>query len=180
MRRGYDMTGQLCIDFTQNAPDAPKTTAERLLDKYLRITQQICDQYYKPMDGDNRRGNQLMTMSEEAYERAIKKLRTCERFLTFDSIEKQYAAERAMANNWEPPSREHRKDEHRQKARELLDILDAFGFIQEEYDKSEEFWDQHTPIGYHYWLFEDPIARVPVPETIITRYIHKYKNEGLR
>lgn len=33
-------------------------------------------------------------------------------------------------------------------------------------------------LGYWYWLFEDPITDIPIPEVIIDKYIEKYGKEN--
>ena len=51
--------------------------------------------------------------------------------------------------------------------------LDAFGYIQEEFDEKQG--GEHIGIiGYLYWLFEDAIARIDIPDGILEKYASKY------
>lgn len=67
--------------------------------------------------------------------------------------------------------KEKKGDEHRY----AEEMLDAFGFIQEEHDLAN-CMEEFGLIGYHYWSFEDHIALINLPECYLRKYYNKYKN----
>lgn len=80
-------------------------------------------------------------------------------------------------------SKKNPSNETKHAIRTLRKQLDAFGYIQQEHDLKtatdpdridECIEPDGTLLGYWYWLFEDPISDIPVPEVIINKYIDKY------
>lgn len=68
---------------------------------------------------------------------------------------------------------EYPRESHEWKAAKRK--LDAFGFIQEEFDETR--YDEHIGIiGYHYYLFEDAISQIDIPDDILEKYANKYAN----
>ena len=47
--------------------------------------------------------------------------------------------------------------------------------LAEEFDEKQD--GEHIGIiGYHYWLFDDAIARIDIPDGILEKYASKYAN----
>lgn len=67
--------------------------------------------------------------------------------------------------------KERKGDEHRY----AEDMLDAFGFIQEEHDIANGR-TEFGMIGYHYFLAEDGVSSLKLPECYLRNYYQKYKN----
>lgn len=183
MKRGSDMTGQLSLQFEweqRDAPDERIAKAEAIIEKYLTVAEHVSDFYDFCIDRDDKDRKKWMPryygvlerMKEAAY-RMIKNLRLpC---LEFFDIERRWRNLQDM--------NESRRSLFADQFSKYKKQLDAFGYIQQEHDlktatdpdRIDECMEPDgTLLGYWYWLFEDPIASIPVPEEIINKYIDKY------
>lgn len=183
MKRGSDMTGQLSLQFEwepRDAPDERIAKAEAIIEKYLTVAEHVSDFYDFCIDRDDKdrkkwmpRYYEKLRMMKEAGIRAIKNLHLpC---LYFFDVESKYNSLRSQRNATQKLLADKIKLRRKQ--------LDAFGYIQQEHDlktatdpdRIDECMEPDgTLLGYWYWLFEDPISDIPVPEVIINKYIDKY------
>ena len=138
--------------------------AEDIIQKYLRLYYKAFRQAYIDNDRRSSQGQFIEKVCRKALDRLIT---SAERMLSrlnlplaeFDELERMYQVYTIESTEWKDAKRK----------------LDAFGYIQEEFDEKQ--CGEHIGIiGYHYWLFEDAIARIDVPEGILDKYANKYAN----
>lgn len=138
--------------------------AEDIIQKYLRLYDRAFRQAYIDNDRRSLQGQFIEKVCRKALDRLIS---SAERMLSrlnlplaeFDELERMYQVYPTEYPEWKAAKRK----------------LDAFGYIQEEFDEKQG--GEHIGIiGYHYWLFEDAIARIDVPEGILEKYANKYAN----
>ncbi len=170
------MTGQLLIPFTYG--DLPGETdlakAEAIIQKYLRISAEVYKYYNYCMDRvpeDYCRKKRGLHPSMQRYYRTWDRLynaaktmieRLGLKCLHFKELENE------LWQNGYPDSKTYK---------ECRKKLDGFGYIQQEFNNDDYSKEEDGSLtGYWYWLFEDPIAQIPVPEEIINKYISKYGN----
>lgn len=136
--------------------------AEDIIQKYLRIYDRAFRHAYTDNDRRSMQGQFIERICRKALDRLIS---SAERMLfrlnlplaEFDELERMYQVYSTESPEWKAAKRK----------------LDAFGFIQEEFDDKQG--GEHIGIiGYHYWLFEDAIARIDIPEGILEKYASKY------
>lgn len=138
--------------------------ADDIIQKYLRLYDRAFRQAYIDNDRRSTQGQFIEKVCRKTIDRLIT---SAERMLfrlnlplaEFDELERMYQVYTIESPEWKDAKRK----------------LDAFGYIQEEFDKKQG--GEHIGIvGYHYWLFEDAIARIDVPEGILDKYANKYEN----
>ena len=156
---------QLEIDFSccDEESDILKR-ADDIIQKYLRLY----DKAFRHAYIDNDRRSIQGQFIEKVCRKALDKLTaSAERMLLrlnlplaeFDELERMYQVYPTEYQEWKAAKRK----------------LDAFGYIQEEFDEKQG--GEHIGIiGYHYWLFEDAIARIDIPDGILEKYASKYAN----
>ena len=136
--------------------------AEYIIQKYLRLYDRAFRQAY--IDND-RRSLQGQFIEKVCHKGLCKLIASAERMLfrlnlplsNFAELERMYEVYPNEYPEWKDAKRK----------------LDAFGYIQEEFDKKQD--GEHIGIiGYHYWLFEDAIARIDIPDGILEKYASKY------
>lgn len=138
--------------------------AEDIIQKYLRLYDRAFRQAY--IDND-RRSLQGQFIEKVCHKGLCKLITAADRMLSrlnlplaeFDELERMYQVYPTECPEWKAAKRK----------------LDAFGYIQDEFDKKKD--GEHIGIiGYHYWLFEDAIARIDIPDGILEKYANKYAN----
>ena len=138
--------------------------ADDIIQKYLRLYDRAFRQAY--IDNDRRSIQGLFI--EKVCRKALDKLiASADRMLSrlnlplaeFDELERMYQVYPTECPEWKAAKRK----------------LDAFGYIQEEFDEKQG-GEHFGIIGYHYWLFEDAIARIDIPDCILEKYASKYAN----
>ena len=154
---------QLEIEFFDEESDLLKR-AEDIIQKYLRLYDRAFRQAYTDNDRNSRKGQFIEKVCRKALDKLIA---SADRMLSrlnlplaeFDELERMYQVYPTEYPEWKAAKRK----------------LDAFGFIQEEFDEKQG--GEHIGIiGYHYWLFEDAIARIDIPDGILEKYASKYSN----
>ena len=154
---------QLEIDFSccDEESDLLKR-ADEIIQKYLRLYDRAFRQAYIDNDRRSLQGQFIENVCHKALNKLIA---AAERMLSrlnlplaeFDELERMYQVYPTEYPEWKDAKRK----------------LDAFGYIQEEFDEKQG--GEHIGIiGYHYWLFEDAIARIDVPDGILEKYARKY------
>lgn len=140
--------------------------AEDIIQKYLRLYDMAFRQAYTDNDRRSKQGQFIEKVCRKALDRLIA---SAERMLfrlnlplaEFDELERMYQVYTIESPEWKDAKRK----------------LDAFGYIQEEFDEKQD--GEHIGIiGYHYWLFEDSIARIDIPDGILEKYARKYANDN--
>lgn len=138
--------------------------ADYIIQKYLRLYDRAFRQAYIDNDRRSMQGQFIEKVCRKALDRLIS---SAERMLSrlnlplaeFDELERMYQVYPTEYPEWKAAKRK----------------LDAFGYIQEEFDDKQG--GEHIGIiGYHYWLFEDAIARIDIPDGILEKYANKYAN----
>ena len=138
--------------------------AEDIIQKYLRLYDKAFRQAYTDND---RRSMQGQFIEKVCHKGLCKLITAADRMLSrlnlplaeFDELERIYQVYPTEYPEWKAAKRK----------------LDAFGYIQEEFDEKQD--GEHIGIiGYHYWLFEDAIARIDIPDGILEKYANKYAN----
>lgn len=176
------MTGQLVILFEQpnrviECADANIEQAERVIQKYLRVAHDV-QNYWSYCYDRTKKGVKMAddTMMKRYY-RVYHLLHDVGRRMIL-SLKVETVSFKDTENRFYEV-RGHKGKESEEK--ELLSILDAFGYIQEEFDiengccEKSAYTDEDGNLdGYHYWLFEDPIAQIPVPAALLDKYYKKY------
>lgn len=136
--------------------------ADDIIQKYLRLYYKAFRQAYIDNDRRSMQGQFIEKVCRKALDRLIT---SAERMLfrlnlplaEFDELERMYQVYTIESPEWKDAKRK----------------LDAFGYIQEEFDEKQ--CGEHIGIiGYHYWLFEDAIARIDIPDGILEKYARKY------
>ena len=136
--------------------------ADEIIQKYLRIYDRAFRQAYTDNDRRSRQGQFIERVCRKALDKLIA---SAERMLSrlnlplaeFDELERMYQVYPIECPEWKAAKRK----------------LDAFGYIQEEFDEKQD--GEHIGIiGYNYWLFEDAIARIDIPDGILEKYARKY------
>ena len=156
---------QLEIEFTylDEESDILKR-AEEIVQKYLRLYDKAFRQAYIDNDRRSMQGQFIEKVCRKALDKLIS---SADRMLVrlnlplsnFAELERMYNVYPIEYPEWKAAKRK----------------LDAFGFMQEEFDKKQG--GEHIGIiGYHYWLFEDAIARIDIPDGILEKYASKYAN----
>ena len=139
--------------------------ADDIIQKYLRLYDRAFRQAYTDNDRRSLKGQFIEKVCRKALDKLIA---SAERMLfrlnlplaEFDELERMYQVYPTESPEWKAAKRK----------------LDAFGYIQEEFDEKQD--GEHIGIiGYHYWLFEDAIARIDVPDDILEKYASKYAND---
>lgn len=139
--------------------------ADDIIQKYLRLYYKAFRQAYIDNDRRSTQGQFIEKVCRKALDRLIV---AADRMLArlnlplaeFDELERMYQVYPIEYPEWKAAKRK----------------LDAFGYIQEEFDEKQG--GEHIGIiGYHYWLFEDAIARIDVPDGILEKYANKYAND---
>ena len=152
---------QLEIEFFDEESDLLKR-AEDIIQKYLRLYDRAFRQAYTDNDRNSRKGQFIEKVCRKALDKLIA---SADRMLSrlnlplaeFDELERMYQVYPTEYPEWKAAKRK----------------LDAFGYIQEEFDEKQGC--EHIGIiGYHYWLFEDAIARIDIPDGILEKYARKY------
>ncbi len=154
---------QLEIDFSccDEERDLLKR-ADYIIQKYLRLYDKAFRQAYIDNDRTSRQGQFIEKVCRKALDKLIA---SADRMLSrlnlplaeFDELERMYQVYPIEYPEWKAAKRK----------------LDAFGYIQEEFDEKQG--GEHIGIiGYHYWLFEDAIARIDIPDGILEKYANKY------
>ena len=136
--------------------------ADDIIQKYLRLYDMAFRQAYIDNDRRSRQGQFI----EKVCHKALNKLIASAEMMLFrlnlplsefDELERMYQVYPIECPEWKAAKRK----------------LDAFGYIQEEFDERQG--GEHIGIiGYHYWLFEDAIARIDIPDGILEKYARKY------
>lgn len=163
MKKGWDMTGQLLIPFTYG--ELPEEIdlvqkAESIIQKYLRVAAEVSKYYKYCMD----RPGIGMQRYYRTWDRLYKAAETMIEHLGLKCLHFKDLENELWESGY--PSEEY--SDCRKK-------LDAFGYIQQEFNNDDYSKEEDGSLtGYWYWLFEDPIAQIPVPEQIISKYIAKY------
>ena len=138
--------------------------ADDVIQKYLRLYDKAFRQAYTDNDRRSRQGQFIEKVCRKALDKLIA---SAERMLfrlnlpvsNFAELERMYNVYPTEYPEWKAAKRK----------------LDAFGYIQEEFDEKQG--GEHIGIiGYHYWLFEDAIARIDIPDCILEKYASKYAN----
>ena len=138
--------------------------ADEIIQKYLRLYDRAFRQAYTDNDRRSIQGQFIEKVCRKALDKLIA---SAERMLfrlniplaEFDELERMYQVYPTESTEWKDAKRK----------------LDAFGYIQEEFDEKQGC--EHIGIiGYHYWLFEDAIARIDIPDGILEKYASKYAN----
>ena len=138
--------------------------AEDIIQKYLRLYDRAFRQAYTDNDRRSMQGQFIEKVCRKALDKLIA---SADRMLSrlnlplaeFDELERMYQVYPTEYPEWKDAKRK----------------LDAFGYIQEEFDMKQG--GEHIGIiGYHYWLFEDAIARIDIPDGILEKYASKYAN----
>ena len=154
---------QLEIEFCDEESDLLKR-ADDIIQKYLRLYDRAFRQAYIDNDRRSIQGQFIEKVCRKALDKLIA---SAERMLfrlniplaEFDELERMYQVYPTESPEWKAAKRK----------------LDAFGYIQEEFDEKQGC--EHIGIiGYHYWLFEDAIARIDIPDGILEKYASKYAN----
>ena len=136
--------------------------AEDIIQKYLRPYDRAFRRAYIDNDRRSMQGLFIEKVCRKALDRLIA---SADRMLSrlnlplaeFDELERIYQVYPTEYPEWKAAKRK----------------LDAFGYIQEEFDEKQD--GEHIGIiGYHYWLFEDAIARIDIPDGILEKYARKY------
>lgn len=156
---------QLEIDFSSCDEESDLLKrADEIIQKYLRLYDRAFRQAYTDNDRNSRQGQFIEKVCRKALDRLIA---SADRMLSrlnlplaeFDELERMYQVYPTEYPEWKAAKRK----------------LDAFGYIQEEFDEKQG--GEHIGIiGYHYWLFEDAIARIDIPDGILEKYANKYTN----
>ena len=138
--------------------------AEDIIQKYLRLYDSAFRQAYTDNDRRSKQGQFIEKVCRKALDKLIS---SAERMLyrlnmpmsNFAELERMYNVYPNEYPEWKAAKRK----------------LDAFGYMQEEFDEKQG--GEHIGIiGYHYWLFEDAIARIDIPDGILEKYASKYAN----
>ena len=138
--------------------------AEEIIQKYLRLYDRAFRQAYTDNDRRSSQGQFIERVCRKALDKLIS---SADRMLhrlnlplcNFAELERMYEVYPNEYPEWKAAKRK----------------LDAFGYIQEEFDEKQD--GEHIGIiGYHYWLFEDAIARIDIPDGILEKYASKYAN----
>ena len=138
--------------------------AENIIQKYLRLYDRA---FRKAYTDNDRRSRQGQFIEKVCHKGLCKLIASAERMLFRLNLPMCNFAELERMYNVYPIEYPEWKDAKRK--------LDAFGFIQEEFDEKQG--GEHIGIiGYHYWLFEDAIARIDIPDGILEKYARKYAN----
>lgn len=136
--------------------------ADDIIQKYLLLYDRAFRQAYTDNDRRSTQGQFIEKVCRKALDRMIA---AADRMLSrlnlplaeFDELERIYQVYPTEYPEWKAAKRK----------------LDAFGYIQEEFDEKQGV--EHIGIiGYHYWLFEDAIARIDIPDGILEKYANKY------
>ena len=154
---------QLEIDFSccDEESDILKR-ADDIIQKYLRLYDKAFRHAYIDNDRRSIQGQFIEKVCRKALDKLIA---SADRMLSklnlplseFDELERMYQVYPTEYPEWKAAKRK----------------LDAFGYIQEEFDEKQD--GEHIGIiGYHYWLFEDAIARIDIPDGILEKYASKY------
>lgn len=154
---------QLEIEFCDEESDLLKR-ADYIIQKCLRLYDMAFRQAYIDNDRRSMQGQFIEKVCRKALDKLIA---SADRMLSrlnlplseFDELERMYQVYPTEYPEWKAAKRK----------------LDAYGYIQEEFD--EKYGGEHIGIiGYHYWLFEDAIARIDIPDGILEKYASKYAN----
>ena len=156
---------QLEIEFTycDEESDLLKR-ADDIIQKYIRLYNKAFRHAYIDNDRRSIQGQFIEKVCRKALDKLIAAadrmlLRLNLPLAEFDELERMYQVYPIEYPEWKAAKRK----------------LDAFGFIQEEFDEKQG--GEHIGIiGYHYWLFEDAIARIDIPDGILEKYANKYAN----
>lgn len=136
--------------------------ADEIIQKYLRLYDRAFRQAYIDNDRRSLKGQFIEKVCRKALDKLIASadrmlLRLNLPLAEFDELERMYQVYPTECPEWKAAKRK----------------LDAFGYIQEEFDEKQGV--EHIGIiGYHYWLFEDAIARIDIPDGILEKYANKY------
>ena len=156
---------QLEIDFSScDEENDLLKRAEDIIQKYLRLYDRAFRQAYTDNDRRSLQGQFIEKVCRKALDKLIASadrmlLRLNLPLAEFDELERMYQVYPTECPEWKAAKRK----------------LDAFGYIQEEFDNKQG--GEHIGIiGYHYWLFEDAIARIDIPDGILEKYASKYAN----
>ena len=153
---------QLEIEFPYYEESDLLKRADEIIQKYLRLYDRAFRQAYIDNDRRSMQGQFIERVCRKALDKLIA---SADRMLSrlnlplaeFDELERIYQVYPIEYPEWKAAKRK----------------LDAVGYIQEEFD--EKHGGEHIGIiGYHYWLFEDAIARIDIPDGILEKYASKY------
>ena len=167
MKRKKD-TLQLEFSFTYGDEDNIELLkrADDIIQKYLIMYDRAFRKAYIDNDRNSRNGKFIEKVCRKALDKLIASankmlVRLNLPLCNFAELERMYQVYPIEYPEWKDTKRK----------------LDAFGYIQEEFDEKQS--GEHIGIiGYHYWLFEDAIARIYIPDVILEKYASKYANDN--